>query len=184
MSAALTTRLATPADVATMADVCSRSIRLAYTHLAAPGFLDRLIAHRFSHGRIAAQLAPFGTWLGYVVACDANGDVVGVACTGLTPEDTRAAELYVLYVAPEHQGRGAGRALVGDACRRASRRGAAQLDVAVWPGNDGALGFYQACGFVRVGERMLPPEPGLEDGPAAAVILSMSCDRRTPRVDA
>lgn len=172
--ATFVTRLATRDDVEAMADVCARAARQAYAHLAPPGFLDRLIARRFSPACIATELSPSGPWLGYVVACDRNGRVAGVAGTGLTRvDDEYAAELHVLYVAPEHQGRGAGRRLVADALQRARMEGVTRLDVAVWPGNDHAVGFYLACGFTPMGERTIEPVPGLEDGPSVAVMLAL-----------
>lgn len=53
-----------------------------------------------------------------------------------------------LFVAPEHHGRGLGRALVLHAARL---HGA--LDVEVYEANEGARRFYAALGFARTGRR-------------------------------
>jgi ribosomal protein S18 acetylase RimI-like enzyme len=53
-----------------------------------------------------------------------------------------------LFVAPEGQGRGIGRALVGHA---AARQGSLELEV--YARNEGALRFYQRLGFTEIGRR-------------------------------
>lgn len=61
------------------------------------------------------------------------------------------AELDGLFVEPVEWRGGAGRALVAEAERRARAMGAVRLCVVA---NDRALAFYQALGFVTVGEVM------------------------------
>lgn len=75
------------------------------------------------------------------VAEDAEG-VIGFAV--VLPREDGDAELDGLFVAPDRQRKGAGRALLGHAARIAETRGAATLHVI---GNPHAEGFYLANGF-------------------------------------
>jgi len=59
------------------------------------------------------------------------------------------AELDGLFVEPSRWKRGIGKALVQDAARFAVSEGARALHVVA---NPRALGFYEACGFERIGE--------------------------------
>ena len=84
------------------------------------------------------------------VATDAAGRVVGVSAYGADrdrPDDVEHGELWVLYVAPPHWGRGFGRALLRDAedALAAMRR----HDLALWvlEGNDRARRFYERAGW-------------------------------------
>jgi GNAT superfamily N-acetyltransferase len=63
--------------------------------------------------------------------------------------DDGDAELDGLFVEPSHWRRGIGRMLMTHAERLATAEGAASLWVTA---NTQALGFYDACGFVRLGE--------------------------------
>jgi GNAT superfamily N-acetyltransferase len=78
------------------------------------------------------------------VAMDATGVPIGFSV--VIPGDGDADELDGLFVDPDHMQRGVGRALVADAVRRASRRGARCLEVTAGP----AQGFYERVGFYLV----------------------------------
>jgi len=67
-------------------------------------------------------------------------------------------ELDGLFVEPGRWRRGTGAALVDDAGRRASERGADRLDVVA---NPNALGFYEKAGFRVTGEVHTRFGPGL-----------------------
>ena len=60
-----------------------------------------------------------------------------------------------LAVAPEHQGRGHGRALVVDALAWMTARRLSHAMVNTAVGNDAALGLYQAHGFRRLPEQLV-----------------------------
>lgn len=93
---------------------------------------------------------------GQVRVAEQAGAVVGFSVVIPGPGDE--LELDGLFVEPGLQGRGFGRALLADACERARSGGGRFLSVV---GNPHALGFYQACGFVVVGEAKTRFGPGI-----------------------
>jgi len=84
---------------------------------------------------------------GLVRVAEQSGAVVGFAvlleCSG------EACELDGLFVEPDRMRAGIGRRLVADAQRIAHERGARRIDVVA---NPQAVAFYDAVGFVLVGE--------------------------------
>jgi GNAT superfamily N-acetyltransferase len=84
---------------------------------------------------------------GRTVVAESVGQVLGFAVV-LQREDGDA-ELDGLFVEPTYWRHGVGRALVQQAERMAAADGAANLWVTA---NTRALGFYDSCGFVTVGE--------------------------------
>ena len=84
---------------------------------------------------------------GRTVVAESAGQVLGFA-VALRREDGDA-ELDGLFVEPTYWRHGIGRALVEQAERIAIADGAANLWVTA---NTRALGFYESCGFVTVGE--------------------------------
>jgi GNAT superfamily N-acetyltransferase len=92
------------------------------------------------------------------VTTDAAREVVGVSAFGADrdrPNDADRGELWVLYVAPSHWGRGYGYALLRDA--EAVLAAAGRRDLALWvlEGNDRARRFYERAGW-RADDRMKP----------------------------
>ena len=67
------------------------------------------------------------------------------------------AELTAMFVAPEHIGRGFGRALITHAKDTARRQG---FESIIIQGDPNAIAFYQAAGGVRCGERESGSIPG------------------------
>lgn len=61
-----------------------------------------------------------------------------------TVEDT-------VYVAPEHQGRGAGRAVLEELIRLAEAHGFHSMIARIVGGNEASTGVHRACGFELVG---------------------------------
>jgi GNAT superfamily N-acetyltransferase len=64
----------------------------------------------------------------------------------------RRALVEELVVDAEHRRRGCGRALLESAATWARGRGARQLVLTVWEGNDGAAEFYAALGYRRISQ--------------------------------
>lgn len=94
-----------------------------------------------------AGLLPMpGVWLR--LARDANG-VVGFTMSRVVAGE---AELLLLAVKRDVQGRGAGKALLADFIRSAAARGAQRLHLEVRDGNH-ALHLYSKSGFSPVGRR-------------------------------
>jgi GNAT superfamily N-acetyltransferase len=91
-----------------------------------------------------------------LVACSADGPVVGLACAGRARDGDVAegtGELYALYVEPPEWGRGYGTAL--DTAARAALRGALFTGAVLWvlEANAGARAFYERRGWVTDGTR-------------------------------
>jgi GNAT superfamily N-acetyltransferase len=84
---------------------------------------------------------------GFVRVAELDGAVVGFAVVFERSGD--ACELDGLFVEPDRMRSGVGRRLVDDAARIARERGAARIDVVA---NPQAGAFYEAVGFVTVGE--------------------------------
>lgn len=89
----------------------------------------------------------------YLVAVNA-GSVIGYAYA--SPFRTRAAYRFTVedsvYVAPEFQGRGAGRMLLTELIRRCTAQGLHQMLAVIGDsGNLSSIGVHRACGFEHVG---------------------------------
>ncbi|MBC7274735.1 MAG: GNAT family N-acetyltransferase, partial [Streptomyces sp.] len=78
-----------------------------------------------------------------------SGEIVGWGCHGPYRDDagTPGAELYALYVAPDHYGEGIGRALLKESLRRCAAAGHERMFLWVLKGNTGARRFYERSGF-------------------------------------
>lgn len=84
---------------------------------------------------------------GLVRVAEQHGAVVGFAV--LLERSGDACELDGLFVEPDRMRAGVGRRLVQDAKRIARQRGATRIEVVA---NPQALAFYEAAGFIPVGE--------------------------------
>ena len=92
------------------------------------------------------------------VTTDAARQVVGVSVFGADrdlPDDAGRGELWVLYVAPSHWGRGFGYGLLLDAEEALAAIGRRDLALWVLEGNDRARRFYERAGW-RVDDAMKP----------------------------
>jgi ribosomal protein S18 acetylase RimI-like enzyme len=95
-----------------------------------------------------------------LVAAEASGGAVRGLCHVRVYDTPRAGELVAerrghvenLIVAATHRRRGGGRALVEAAAAWARKKGARQLLLTVWSGNEGAERFYAALGYARVSQ--------------------------------
>ena len=63
-----------------------------------------------------------------------------------------------------------GRRLVAHAVGTCRAAHADRLDVAVLPGNQPAIAFYEACGFTFAGERPIYAPHGAQGGPDVALV--------------
>ena len=82
-----------------------------------------------------------------VVVAELDGRVLGYGY--LMPREEGDIEIWHLFVAPDGMGRGVGRRVTDALIAQAQAAGEDRLWVEADPN---ALGFYQACGFVLVGE--------------------------------
>jgi ribosomal-protein-alanine N-acetyltransferase len=129
----------------------------------------RAYAYPWSRGNFVDSLAAgYRAWL----ARDDEGAVLGyfIAMPGV-------GELHLLNlsVAPEHQGRGLGRALLEAVVAEARALPAARLLLEVREGNERARRLYAARGFAEVGRRRgyYPARGGRED----AVVMSLALEQ-------
>jgi L-amino acid N-acyltransferase YncA len=92
--------------------------------------------------------------MGRLVARD-SGEVVGWAA--LAPVSRRDCYRGVVensvYIAPEARGRGVGRALLEEQCRRADAAGLWTIQAGILAGNDASVALHERCGFRLVGVR-------------------------------
>ncbi len=92
---------------------------------------------------------------GMLVAED-GGEIVGYVAVGRATRlesNRHVADIRGLAVAPDHQGRGLGRALVHAALDAARERGARKVMLRVLGPNTAARALYESCGFVVEGVR-------------------------------
>jgi GNAT superfamily N-acetyltransferase len=94
----------------------------------------------------AVYLPPEQIQDGRVFVAESDGAVVGFAA--LLPRSDGKMEMDGLFVEPDRQGRGIGRALVEHSAEFARATGSPALHVI---GNPHAEGFYLRCGFALVG---------------------------------
>lgn len=79
--------------------------------------------------------------------------VVGPAELDVADLSERDLELKRIYLLSRFHGGGVGRQLLHEALNYCRERGAARLLLGVYAKNDAAIGFYQRCGFTKVGTR-------------------------------
>jgi putative acetyltransferase len=127
-------RSAQPADVEWLLGCWLRAVRATHSFVSAEDVQAMIPQVR---AYLSSSLA------GLSVACDDSGTVVGFM--GMSE-----SKMDALFIAPEFQGRGAGRLLVDHA-----RSMHPELTVDVNEQNAAARRFYEACGFVVVGRSEL-----------------------------
>ncbi len=110
--------------------------------LANPGDREVLLAHPEAIDLPSAMIE-----LGDVLVAERDGVRLGFAA--IAPRDDGQIELDGLFTEPANWNGGVGRALVRAAGELSRSRGAGILHVI---GNPHALGFYERCGFIAVGE--------------------------------
>ncbi|MFI6370277.1 GNAT family N-acetyltransferase [Streptomyces sp. NPDC050546] len=149
----LRVREMTLADCERVAEIRTAGWQSAYRGLIPQSYLDGLSAAEDTERR-RAYLAQADDSVVNLVAEDAGGELVGWACHGpyrdgevLTPD----AELYAIYVHPEHLGHGVGRALLAESLERCSLAGHGRLLLWVLKGNGRARRFYERAGFLADG---------------------------------
>ena len=145
MDAAVIVRPATAADAAALAEI--------YGHNALHGtgtFEEAAPTPEAMAARLEAVLAQDLPW----VVAEAQGRVLGFAYAA--PYRLRSAYRYTaedsVYVAPEAQGRGVGRAALQAVIDACESRGLRQLVAVIGDsGNAGSIGLHRALGFEPAG---------------------------------
>ena len=159
-------RPATAADIPKLSALATTSFIAKFGPLYSPADLASFLAESLSEPAIAAELANPDRI--YRLA-EMDGHLLGYAKIGLScgfPEHargTKVMELKQLYTAPEATGLGIGGTLMDWAMAEFTARGADEVQISVYAGNDGAHRFYRRYGFdkvaditFRVGEQLDP----------------------------
>ena len=163
-------RWATPDDAAAIATVHVHAWQAAYAQILPDSFLRSLsIAERTSVWHTRLQEHPVQTYV-----AEHGAQVIGWAVVGRSREadapDT-TGELWAIYVAPEHWGTGAGRALWTQGRQRLEALGCVDAVVWVLADNRRARRFYETVGFA--------PEPDgartIEIGRTAVPEVRLRC---------
>jgi diamine N-acetyltransferase len=148
-------RPATPADTAALARLGEDSFVAKFGAMYSPQDLATFLAEVFSHEAIAAEIANPGRL--YRLA-ELDGKLAGYCKLGLNcgwPEYARGQhviELKQLYTDPGLTGKGIGAALMDWALAEARARGADEMQLSVWSGNEGAQKFYARYGCSKVAD--------------------------------
>ncbi|GAB3820571.1 GNAT family N-acetyltransferase [Kribbella italica] len=132
-------RPATLDDVDAVREVGLKTWPVAYDGLASPEFVTDGLAAWWSREAVERGIARGIT----LVAEGPAGEIVGM--TGLGQEEGFWV-MWKLYVLPDHQGSGVGKALL-DAAIAALPPGTSELLLDVLVGNEKAIGFYRRNGF-------------------------------------
>jgi ribosomal protein S18 acetylase RimI-like enzyme len=145
-------REATPQDAEAISGIHVRAWQAAYRGQLSDEYLDGLrVEDRLEMHRAALGSPPpeYRMW----VADDA-GRPVGFAVTGKSQDadaEERTAELYAIYLEPEHMGTGLGRALFEHALDDVRQRGFRAATLWVLETNERARRFYEIAGWKHDG---------------------------------
>lgn len=123
---------------------------------AAQGVFPHLAAEAFTEYSVEAFTGRLNDRARKFVLAEIGGGLVGFAEVLITPEkapagDVSGAELVRLYVQPQTQGSGLGKALIGAAERLASTNLLKAMWLTAWEKNRRALAFYARLGYADVG---------------------------------
>jgi RimJ/RimL family protein N-acetyltransferase len=157
VSAVVTVREATEADVDAVGAVHAETWRATYTGVFPESAFDPAGRRRFWQSYFDER------WPGVALfVAEHRGGVVGFANLGRCRDEEGVGELFAIYVHPRSWGTGAGRALIerGDAFLRES--GFDQAVLWVLEGNERAERFYRAAGWSRDGGRKVEEFQGAE----------------------
>ncbi|MCZ2257927.1 GNAT family N-acetyltransferase [Sporosarcina sp. G11-34] len=140
-------RQATIKDAHAVQDVLITSQWFTYESLYSKEYIQQLIDQYYNFHRIADEIQFMNTsWHGYYVA-EMPGKIVGVIGGGMIGET--AGEVYVFYMNPTVRGMGIGTRLLNFFTKiQKHTYGATEQWVAVAKGNNYAIPFYKARGFI------------------------------------
>lgn len=133
--------------------VCSDGWRDTYEWMYPQAFIERMIGEFYNPERISREITDADDgWDGWFVVLDGE-EVVGAIGGGMT--GASESEVYVLYVLPSRRREGIGTLLLDKLTDIQRAKGATRQWVSVAKGNEKGIPFYEARGFVRVGEQKL-----------------------------
>jgi ribosomal protein S18 acetylase RimI-like enzyme len=144
-------RSASATDAALVADMHSRSRESAYRGMLSDHYLD----HQAKAEALAlwpAKLQELAAGAGELLIAERDHVAVGFICM-LKPDAQGSVYIDNLHAMPEHQGSGAGTAMLDEARRWALSFGATRLHLLVLDTNRAAIGFYESRGWQLVGRK-------------------------------
>jgi GNAT superfamily N-acetyltransferase len=145
-------REAEPKDARDIAEIHVQSWRAAYRGQLTDDFLDGLnVEDRLEMHRLALEDPPaeYRMWL-----AEEDGRAIGFAVTGRSEDadaDERTAEVFAIYLDPDHVGTGLGRSLFSHAVDDLRGRGFRSATLWVLETNAAARRFYEVAGWTLDG---------------------------------
>ena len=142
-------RPATQADIPSIRSIAERTWPVCYGPILPEGQVAYMLELMYSGNALARQFEAGHRFL----LIEEEGRVTGFASHGPVPDGPGVEKLHKLYVLPDDQRRGRGRALVLAVKAAARARGARILRLDV-NRNNPAIGFYKRLGFSPVREQV------------------------------
>ena len=142
-------RPATPADADAMGRLHVRAWQAAYRGQMPDDYLDDLRAEdraAYWDGVLRREGRR-----GVVLVAEQDGEVIGFAAAGPSPDPEGVGELFAINLDPDHWGTGAGRALPRAARAELARLGFGELVLWVLPATARARRFYETAGWAADG---------------------------------
>ncbi|WP_461072886.1 GNAT family N-acetyltransferase [Streptomyces pseudoechinosporeus] len=140
------------ADCPRVAEIRVRGWQTAYKGMMPQPYLDRLdLADEVSRRRTHFEQAGEGV---VNLVAEWSGEVVGWSCHGPYRDGelpTKDAELYAIYVHPDHVSHGVGQALLRESTTRCATAGHDRMLLWVLKENARARRFYERAGFTPDG---------------------------------
>jgi GNAT superfamily N-acetyltransferase len=142
----VTVRSADARDAEALEEVRGRSWRAAYRGLLPQAMIDEATGPGAAAGR--RRLFAENPKMRALLA-ESDGAPVGMAAYGPDRPDGTRAELYALYVIPEHWSAGIGRRLLEQVIDELRAEGYAEISLWVLEGNARGRAFYERTGFTE-----------------------------------
>lgn len=149
-------RLATPADVAALADLARRAVSAKFEHLYKPEDFRAFMEAAHSDGKVAKEIADPGM---RVAVIEEDGALIAFCKLVLQStlsagysEAQRPLELKQLYTDPARIGGGLGKRLMDWAVEQAEALGADEIQLTVYSENVEAQRFYHRYGFAKIAD--------------------------------
>lgn len=140
-------RSAFPADLAGVRDLLIETWHDTYDGLYGAPVVDAICQRWHSLGTLTLQADQAGT--AFLVAIGRDRMLLATSLAMISTVDVECVDLQRLYVLPQAQGHGVGRALLRETLARYPAARTVRLEVE--PRNLRAIAFYESEGFVRVG---------------------------------
>jgi len=148
-------RKATIADVETIRQIAEQTWWPAYSPILPAEQIAFMLGEIYSPEKITTQIA--GNLQTYLLLIE-DGQPVAFAAYSPREEDAEIYKLHKLYCLPITQGKGYGKVLIDEVCKKTLEAGKQTLDLNVNRYNK-AKSFYEKMGFSVVYEEDIPIGP-------------------------